>query len=57
VSGIDGFHAHVVSFGGDADPIIGTDEVLGMRTFVLRDSDGNRLQAFERCGEGCGAGV
>jgi len=41
VRGADAFHAHVVSFGGDADPTI----------------DGNRLQAFERCGEGCGAGV
>jgi catechol 2,3-dioxygenase-like lactoylglutathione lyase family enzyme len=48
VRGIDAFHVHLRSLEIDADATIGTDEVLGMRTFVFRDPDGNRLQVFER---------
>lgn len=50
VKGIEAFHGSLVSSGVTTDDRIGTDEVLGMRTFVFRDPDGNRLQAFERQG-------
>lgn len=54
VEGIEAMHADLLSRGTQVDARIGVDEVLGMRTFVFRDPDGNRLQAFERCSDGCG---
>ena len=54
VEAIDAMHRDVLSRGGDVDARIGVDEALGMRMFVFRDPEGNRLQAFEPCGEQCG---
>lgn len=40
--------------GVERDASIGTDRELEWRFFVFRDLDGNRIQAFERCGAECG---
>lgn len=37
----------------DQDVTVFVDEPLGVRTFVVRDPEGNRLQFFERCGDAC----
>ncbi len=36
------------------DERIGTDRELGLRFFIFRDPDGNRIQVFEPCAGGCG---
>ena len=38
----------------DTDDRVFTDEALRVRSIVLRDPEGNRLQLFERCGAECG---
>lgn len=53
VEGIDRFHAEMLRRGVDVDAVPFDDEALGVRSFVMRDLDGNRLQLFERCGDGC----
>jgi len=47
------WHQYLVAAGVEADAQVITDEALGMRTFVFRDPDGNRIQVFERCEQGC----
>lgn len=48
------WHAYLLEAGVEADANVVTDEALGVRTFVFRDPDGNRVQVFERCEDGCG---
>ncbi|MDH3733376.1 MAG: VOC family protein [Gemmatimonadota bacterium] len=50
VEGIEAFHETLVSREVQVDARIVEDEVLGLRTFVFRDPDGNRLQVFEGTG-------
>jgi len=41
------------SHGSDTDAGIFTDDALVVRSFVMRDPWGNRLQFFQRCGDSC----
>ena len=53
VSEIESFHRQLLERDVDVDADIFFDEVLNARSFVFRDNEGNRLQVFQRCGEGC----
>lgn len=53
VPDLDLLHEELRARGVDVDARIGTDEDLGLRFFVFRDRDGNRIQAFERRDGGC----
>ncbi len=46
VDDIDAAYAWLAELGTKLDQRISSDEVLGSRTFVLRDPEGNRLQIF-----------
>jgi len=48
VKDIDRFHERLVARGVDADDRVVADSALGVRTFVFRDAEGNRLQAFQK---------
>lgn len=48
VSDIDAAFAALRNGGVDTDDGVSTDEALGVRMFVFRDLEGNRLQIFER---------
>ena len=49
VDDIEAAHRWIQGRGGDTDERIFTDEALQARSFVFRDPEGNRLQAFQRC--------
>jgi catechol 2,3-dioxygenase-like lactoylglutathione lyase family enzyme len=53
VSDIARFHSRLARLGVDVDADIIVDAALEVRTFVFRDPEGNRLQAFEACGGAC----
>ncbi len=53
VEDIESAHRWIRQQGGDTDDRIFTDEALQARSFVFRDPEGNRLQAFDRCAEPC----
>ncbi|MEM7417480.1 MAG: VOC family protein [Gemmatimonadota bacterium] len=53
VRDIEGFLARMQAHGVDADDAVFVDHALQMRSFVMRDLEGNRLQLFERCAERC----
>lgn len=53
VPDIASFHRRLTELGVDVDADIFYDEALGARSFVFRDNEGNRLQAFQRCGGEC----
>lgn len=50
---IESFQRILRERGVDVDADIFFDEALNARSFVFRDNEGNRLQAFQRCGQGC----
>jgi glyoxylase-like metal-dependent hydrolase (beta-lactamase superfamily II)/catechol 2,3-dioxygenase-like lactoylglutathione lyase family enzyme len=54
VEGIEALHEWLAAQSVETDARIGTDGALAMRTFIFRDPDGNRLQAFESCEASCG---
>lgn len=47
-------HAALGALGYDVDSRTFVDDVLSVRTFLMRDPEGNRLQFMEECGTGCG---
>lgn len=47
------WHTYLLEAGVEADAEVVIDGALGVRTFVFRDPDGNRVQVFERCKNGC----
>ena len=53
VEDIDALHLRFDQLGVDQDAGIFVDEALNARSFVFRDSEGNRLQAFQRCDDSC----
>jgi len=53
VDDIDAFRSRLEGFGVDQDSRIFVDEALASRSFVFRDPDGNRIQAFQRCDGRC----
>ena len=53
VEDIDAFYRHLEEFGVDQDERIFFDDALNARSFVFRDSEGNRLQAFQSCSASC----
>lgn len=53
VRDIESFLAEMHRRGIDADEEIFVDEALQMRSFLMRDVEGNRLQVFERCSDRC----
>lgn len=53
VTDIESFHRHLLASGADADEQIVVDQVVGVRTFVFRDHEGNLIQALEACEEVC----
>ena len=48
VADLDGLHQRLLALGVDADQEVFADSALSIRTFVFRDPEGNRIQAFER---------
>jgi hypothetical protein len=54
VTGLDALFERLKESGVKVDLAIFTDDALQIRSFVFRDPEGNRLQVFERCGDGCG---
>jgi hypothetical protein len=46
VADVDAVFADVTALGLDADDRVFADEALGLRTFILRDPEGNRIQVF-----------
>ncbi len=53
VEDIDAFFARMRERGVDTDRQIFVDGALQMRSFLMRDPEGNRLQAFQRCSAAC----
>ena len=53
VDDIDAAHRWFREAGAELDDAIFTDDALAVRSFVLRDPDGNRLQVFEQCDGEC----
>ncbi len=53
VDDIEGALAWLKGRGVEADHTISMDRALQVRTFVLRDLEGNRLQVFEPCDGNC----
>jgi len=53
VDDIDGALAWLRSKGVETDRAVFTDQALKARSFVFRDAEGNRLQVFELCDDGC----
>ncbi len=53
VTDIQGFHRRLHELGVEQDTQVFVDEALRVRSFVFRDLEGNRIQAFQRCGERC----
>ncbi len=53
VADIDAAHRRVTATVASTDAEIVVDEALGVRSFVFRDPEGNRLQAFQECGGDC----
>ncbi len=53
VADIDAFHLRLEALGVDQDATAFFDEALNARSFVFRDSEGNRLQAFQSCADNC----
>ena len=53
VADIDAFHRRLEELGVDRDATIFFDEALNARSFLFRDSEGNRLQAFQSCADNC----
>lgn len=53
VSDIEALHAFLRERGVDVDDDVFFDGALNARSFVFRDNEGNRLQAFQRCSGGC----
>jgi catechol 2,3-dioxygenase-like lactoylglutathione lyase family enzyme len=47
------WHAYLQGAHVDTDADVVTDETLAVRTFVFRDLEGNRIQVFEGCEQGC----
>ena len=56
VDDADALFSHLQSQGVTMDQRVIADPEMGLRFFVFRDLDGNRLQAFERCTGDCGGG-
>jgi catechol 2,3-dioxygenase-like lactoylglutathione lyase family enzyme len=54
VDDIEAAHRWLLDRAPRTDRAISADEAIQARTFVFRDLDGNRLQAFETCPPGCG---
>lgn len=50
---LDAFHRFLRGIGVDVDPEIFVDTALAARSFVFRDLEGNRIQAFQRCDGAC----
>ncbi|MDP2481650.1 MAG: VOC family protein [Candidatus Palauibacterales bacterium] len=46
VADIESFHQRLLALGVNADPKPIEDSTLNVRTFVFRDPEGNRIQAF-----------
>jgi catechol 2,3-dioxygenase-like lactoylglutathione lyase family enzyme len=53
VADVEAYHERLAGLGVDVDPQVFVDDVLGVRSFVFRDPEGNRLQAFQTCGASC----
>lgn len=53
VADVAQWHAYLLESDVEADPQVMSDEALGMRTFVFRDPEGNRIQVFQRCAGPC----
>ena len=53
VTDLTAFHERLTGAGVDVDPEIFVDTTLQARSFVFRDVEGNRIQAFERCDGTC----
>jgi catechol 2,3-dioxygenase-like lactoylglutathione lyase family enzyme len=53
VRDIDTFFSAMQQRGVDTDAATSVDDALSVRSFVMRDLEGNRLQVFERCAERC----
>jgi len=53
VTDIDAAHRDLAGLEVDQDSRIFLDEVLHVRSFVFRDQDGNRIQLFQKCHDGC----
>ena len=56
VDDIDAAHAWLRTRGAEVDGRVFTDSALRVRSFVFRDPEGNRLQVFQACGDGCPGG-
>jgi catechol-2,3-dioxygenase len=53
VADIDALHRRLTRRGVTRDERVLFDEKLNAKTFVFRDLEGNRLQAFQSCAEPC----
>ncbi|NNF26168.1 MAG: VOC family protein [Gemmatimonadetes bacterium] len=53
VRDIEGAYEWIHDQGVESDARIVTDEVMQVRTFVLQDPEGNRVQLFEKCRPAC----
>lgn len=53
VRDIEAAHEWIHAQGVESDARIVTDEAMQVRTFVLRDPGGNRVQLFEKCRPAC----
>ena len=56
IRGLDAFRRSLESRGVEVDADIFVDHALNARSFVFRDPEGNRLQAFELCEGPCDPG-
>ena len=53
VADIDTFRESLSGLGVDTDAQTFVDDILNARSFVFRDSEGNRIQAFQKCDGPC----